>query len=188
MFDDRGFEQFAQSFSAGPITDRMLFDARGAQWASPFGLLGMLTAGQAVHEAGGPKPVFAVPLSDDARRYWVRTGFFGRAAELFELNGKLPKVKVEEHSDVLLDVTPIRATEDVHSVVGRIQERSAQDPGIRTRHRRTIDHRIRMALSEACQNIVEHAGTGGWVAVHVYNFRRDSAAVKSQSSRSAMPV
>ena len=29
-----------------------------------------------------------------------------------------------------------------------------------------------MALSEACQNIVEHAGTGGWVAVHAYNFRR----------------
>jgi anti-sigma regulatory factor (Ser/Thr protein kinase) len=171
-FDDRSFEQFAQSFSAGPITDRMLFDARGAQWASPLGLLGMLTAGQAVHEAGGPKPVFAVPLSDDVRRYWVRTGFFGRAAELFELNGKLPKVKVEEHSDVLLDVTPIRATEDVHSVVGRIQERSARilvsELGIDVRS--TIG--FAMALSEACQNIVEHAGTGGWVAAHVYNFRR----------------
>jgi anti-sigma regulatory factor (Ser/Thr protein kinase) len=29
-----------------------------------------------------------------------------------------------------------------------------------------------MALSEACQNIVEHAGTGGWVAVQAYNYRR----------------
>jgi hypothetical protein len=29
-----------------------------------------------------------------------------------------------------------------------------------------------MALSEACQNIVEHAGTGGWVAVQTYNWRR----------------
>jgi hypothetical protein len=29
-----------------------------------------------------------------------------------------------------------------------------------------------MALSEACQNIVEHAGTSGWVAVHLYNFRK----------------
>jgi hypothetical protein len=29
-----------------------------------------------------------------------------------------------------------------------------------------------MALSEACQNIVEHAGTGGWVAVHAYSWRR----------------
>jgi hypothetical protein len=29
-----------------------------------------------------------------------------------------------------------------------------------------------MALSEACQNIVEHAGTGGWVAAQTYTFRR----------------
>ena len=29
-----------------------------------------------------------------------------------------------------------------------------------------------MALSEACQNIVEHAGTGGWVSVHAYSFRK----------------
>ena len=29
-----------------------------------------------------------------------------------------------------------------------------------------------MALSEACQNIVEHAGTSGWVAVQAYTFRR----------------
>ena len=32
--------------------------------------------------------------------------------------------------------------------------------------------RFAMALSEACQNIVEHAGTGGWVAVQAYTFRR----------------
>src|SRR2546429_8755240 len=32
-----------------------------------------------------------------------------------------------------------------------------------------------MALSEACQNIVEHAGTGGWVSVQAYNWRRKLA-------------
>jgi len=60
-FDDRSFEQFAHSFSQGALTDRMLFDARAAQWASPFGLIAMLTAAQAVREAGGPAPVFTVP-------------------------------------------------------------------------------------------------------------------------------
>ena len=29
-----------------------------------------------------------------------------------------------------------------------------------------------MALSEGCQNIVEHAGVGGWVAVQTYNWKR----------------
>ena len=32
--------------------------------------------------------------------------------------------------------------------------------------------RFSMALSEACQNIVEHAGTSGWVAVQAYTWRR----------------
>ena len=29
-----------------------------------------------------------------------------------------------------------------------------------------------MTLSEACQNIVEHAGRGGWVAVQTYTWRK----------------
>ena len=31
--------------------------------------------------------------------------------------------------------------------------------------------RFTMALSEVCQNIVEHAGRGGWVAVQTYTWR-----------------
>ncbi len=41
-FDDRSFDHFAQSFSSGDPAQRALFDARGAQWASPYGLIGML--------------------------------------------------------------------------------------------------------------------------------------------------
>ncbi|HEU4754478.1 MAG TPA: ATP-binding protein, partial [Armatimonadota bacterium] len=33
-------------------------------------------------------------------------------------------------------------------------------------------YKFSMALSEACQNIVEHAGTAGWVAVQSYNWKR----------------
>ena len=171
-FDDRSFEQFAQSFSAGTLTDKMVFDARTAQWASPFGLVAMLTAGQAVKEAGGAPPAFTVPVAEEVRRYWARTGFFRHAAELFELHGKVPKQKPEEQSDVLLDVTPVRASEDVHTVVGRIQEGAARiihgELGLEAK----ATMGFAMALSEACQNIVEHAGTGGWVAVHAYTFRR----------------
>ena len=29
-----------------------------------------------------------------------------------------------------------------------------------------------MTLSEICQNIVEHAGRGGWVAVQAYTYRK----------------
>src|SRR4029079_796712 len=57
-FDDRSFEQFAAAFGQCPPEEKILLDARGAQWASPFGLLAMLTAGQALAAGrGGRAPV-----------------------------------------------------------------------------------------------------------------------------------
>jgi hypothetical protein len=171
-FDDRSFESFAQSLAQGPLSDRMVFDARGVQWASPFGLCALLTAAQAVTEAGGPRPAFTLPQSDDVRRYWARTGFWVHAGELFEIHGRLPRLKPDEHSDVLLDVTPVRGSEDVHRVVGKIQEGAARiihgELGLEAK----ATMGFAMALSEACQNIVEHAGTSGWVAVHAYTWRK----------------
>ena len=101
-------------------------DARAAQWASPYGLIGMLTAGQAIAEAKGERPLFTVPVSDDVKRYWARVGFFRHAAELFELHGRVPKAAATGPSDVLLDVTPVRAMEDVHQVVEKISETASR--------------------------------------------------------------
>lgn len=172
LLDDRSFEQFATSFAAGPLTDRLVFDARPAQWASPFGLIGMLTAAQAVKEAGGPLPQFTVPQAEDVRRYWARAGFFQHAAELFEIHGRVPRQKPDDQSEVLLAVTPVRASEDVHAVVGKIQAGASRILHGELGLEATSTMGFAMALSEACQNIVEHAGTGGWVAVHAYRFRR----------------
>lgn len=172
LLDDRSFEQFATSFAAGALTDRLVFDARPAQWASPFGLIGMLTAAQAVKEAGGPLPQFTVPQAEDVRRYWARAGFFQHAAELFEIHGRVPRQKPDDQSEVLLAVTPVRASEDVHAVVGKIQAGASRILHGELGLEATSTMGFAMALSEACQNIVEHAGTGGWVAVHAYRFRR----------------
>jgi anti-sigma regulatory factor (Ser/Thr protein kinase) len=66
----------------------------------------------------------------------------------------------------------VRAAEDVHEVVGHIQQRAtailSSELGIDPK----ATMGFAMALSEACQNIVEHAGTGGWVAVQSYQWRR----------------
>jgi anti-sigma regulatory factor (Ser/Thr protein kinase) len=171
-FDDKSFDTFAASFGTWPPDARVLFDARAAQWASPYGLIGLLTAGQALLEAHAERPLFTVPASDDVRRYWARTGFFRHAAELFEIHGRVPKTPPDEASDVLLGVTPVRASEDVHQVVGKIQEGASRilhgDLGLEAK----ATMGFAMALSEACQNIVEHAGTAGWVAVHAYNWRK----------------
>ncbi len=171
-FDDRAFDQFAAGFGEWPPEEKILIDARATKWASPYGLIAMLTAAQALAEQDRERPLLTVPESADVRRYWARTGFFHHAGDLFEIHGKVPRTPPDEESDVLLNVTPVRASHDVHHVVGHIQEGASRiltgELGIQAKA--TLG--FAMALSEACQNIVEHAGTGGWVAVHAYSWRK----------------
>ncbi|HXL54056.1 MAG TPA: hypothetical protein VN945_13070, partial [Gemmatimonadales bacterium] len=179
QFDDRSFDQFASAFAeAAKDGERLLFDAHAAEWASPYGLVGLLAAGQAARAAGGgsaERPLLTAPTHADVLTYWTRAGFFREAADLFEIHGKVPRVKAADESDVLLPVTPVRAAEDVHTVVSNIQQRAsailASELGLDPK----ATMGFAMALSEACQNIVEHAGTGGWVAVQAYHWRRKLA-------------
>src|SRR5213596_1815310 len=115
------------------------------------------------------------PANPDVVSYWARAGFFREAADLFEVHGKVPKVKVAVESEVLLPVTPVRAAEDVHAVVSTIQQRASAILSSELGLDPKATMGFAMALSESCQNIVEHAGTGGWVAVQAYNWRRKLA-------------
>lgn len=170
-FDDRTFDAFAASFGEWPPEGRLLFDARGSQWASPYGLIGMLTAAQALAEARRDRPLFAVPQSDEVRRYWARAGFFRHAEDLFEIHGKVPKAP-SGPSEGLLDITPIRVMKDVHDAVGRVSETATRILQEQLGIGANETPRFTVALSEACQNIVEHAGSGGWVAIQTYTWRR----------------
>ncbi|MFQ6045377.1 MAG: ATP-binding protein [Gemmatimonadales bacterium] len=170
-FDHRSFDQFARA-CAVPGETRLLFDAHATTWASPYALVGLLVAGQSVVEGGAEIPLLAIPQDRDVAHYWARAGFFDQAQAWFEIHGKVPRVVPTGTSDVLLEITAIRGTDDVHGVVEIVQERSQ---AILT-HELNLDAAatmgFAMALSEACQNIVEHAGTSGWVAVQSYNWRR----------------
>src|SRR5213595_714291 len=174
QFDDRSFDQFAAAYAQAIDGERLLFDAHAADWASPYGLVGLLAAGEAAARKG-ERPLLTVPANPDVVSYWARAGFFREAAELFEVHGKVPKVKVAGESEVLLPVTPVRAAEDVHAVVSTIQQRASAILSSELGLDPKATMGFAMALSESCQNIVEHAGTGGWVAVQAYNWRRKLA-------------
>jgi len=170
--DDRTLDTLAAGLGDWPPTEGLLLDARATHWASPYGLTALLSLGQAIQESKLATPRLTIPDSDDVRSYWGRAGFFHAAAECFELVGKLPRKSSDAPSDVLLPVTPVRAAEDVHHVVGRIQERAQRILLSELNLEAKATMGFAMALSEACQNIVEHAGTGGWVAVQTYNWRK----------------
>ncbi len=166
--DDTTFEHLLEQLAPLPADERILIDARHARWASPYGLTALLTLAQSRAEPPG----LAVPEADDTASYWARLGFFRHAQELFELHGTVPKARSGGESDVLLEITSVSKSEDVHEVVGRIQQK-AQSMLVRELN---IDAKatmgFAMTLSEACQNIVEHAGRGGWVAVQAYRWTK----------------
>src|SRR3989442_8600555 len=130
QFDDRSFDQFAGAFAeANKDAERLLFDAHAAEWASPYGLVGLLAAGQATRRGGSAgaadRPVLTAPTNPGGLSYWTRAGVFRETTRLFESHGKVPRTKAAEQSDVLLPVTPVRAAEDVHAVVSKIQQRAS---------------------------------------------------------------
>lgn len=168
--DEKALDSWAGDLGPWPPSDKVLFDARATRWASPYGFTALLTAGQAMHEAGTERPRFAAPDAPSVRSYWAKAGFLQQAAAYFEVHGRIPRRA--EATGVLLPVTPVRVSEDVHAVVANIQEQAARilTGELHLEARATM--RFSMALSEACQNVVEHAGTGGWVAVHAYDWRK----------------
>jgi len=167
--DENSFEQVLEQVAPLPADAKMLLDARHTRWASPYGLSALLTLGQTRDQA---RPRLAVPEADDTVSYWTRSNFFFYADQFFDLQGIVPKRAPQSDSQVLLELTPISKHEDVHDVVGRIQEKAQQIIS----HELGIDTKaivgFAMTLSEVCQNIIEHAGRGGWVMVQTYNWAK----------------
>ena len=166
--DDVTFELMLDGLAALPPDDKILIDARHTRWASPYGLTALLTLAQTRDTMPGLTP----PEADDTLSYWTRTGFFKQAEELFEIHGSLPRGRPQAESNVLLEITSVSKSADVHEVVDRIQQRAQQILARELNIDAQASVRFVMTLSEVCQNVVEHAGRGGWVAVQTYRWQR----------------
>lgn len=167
--DDETMEQVFEQVAAVSTDQKVLIDARHTRWSSPYGLTALLAVGQSRAE----QPAFAGPDAEDTASYWARAGFYKHASQIYEMHGKVPRTReAQAESNVLLEITEVARSDDVHTVVERIQSR-AQAILV---HELNLDPqatmRFAMTLSEVCQNIVEHAGQGGWVAVQTYQYRK----------------
>jgi hypothetical protein len=169
--DDQVVDQIASALGPWPPTEPLLLDAHATEWASPPAFVGLLTLGQALSEVGATKPRLTLP-SPDVASYWAKAGFIAHADQLFELHGKAPRRRADEASDMLLPVTPIRDMDDVHATIGRIGQQAATMLKDELGLEASVVGGFSTSLSEVCQNIIEHSGTTGWVASHVYNYRR----------------
>jgi anti-sigma regulatory factor (Ser/Thr protein kinase) len=169
--EDKTLDQLAGALGGWP-PEPFILDARATTWADPCGFVSLLSLGQALRDAQMAPPRFLVPDHPETKSYWSRNGFFHYAAEYFEVVGRVPKRPFDAPSDMLLPVTPIRVFDDVNDVVGKIQERAQRILAAEVNLVPQATVRFVMTLSEVCQNIVEHAGAGGWVAVQTYKWRK----------------
>ena len=170
--DHLSVDQLAAGIGPWPPEERLLVDAHATEWASPAGFVALITLGQALAELGAPKPELAFPATELVASYWAKVGVLRHAEELFQLHGKVPRRRATETSDIVVPLTIIRNAADVMEVVGHLTEQATQILSHELGLESSMVGGFGQSLSEACQNIVEHAGTPGSVAVHVYVFRK----------------
>ena len=150
---------------------RCLLDARHVRWVDPNGMVALLVGGVVARDRQGILPRLELPESTDVLGYLSRMGFFREAQGVFEFDDRAPK-RGAGPSDVLLEITPIRANADVHEVVDRVQGRAGAILSSTLGYPTSAVVQFSVILSEVCQNIVEHAEAPGWVAAQAYNWAR----------------
>lgn len=152
-----------------------LIDLRETGFIDPYGMVGLLEIGEDLKSKGAQKTLF-LPQSEDVLKYLERMDFFKFAGRCFRLEPLKPEISERYsrsfYSDVLLEITPIEKSDDIHFIVGKVKGRAH---AILERHlhydERAINGLI-VALSEVCQNIIEHSENRGFVGIQKYHFQR----------------
>jgi anti-sigma regulatory factor (Ser/Thr protein kinase) len=162
------FEKTLQSFIR---SDQI--DLRDVSFIDPYGMVGLLEIGELCMLEDIKKTIL-LPRSAEVQRYLERMDFFTSARGYFSLDPmhvpSLAAAGKAAESDVLLEITPIERSNDIHYIVGRVEERAQS---ILEKHLRYDDRAINgfiVALSEICQNIVEHSENKGFVGIQKYRF------------------
>jgi hypothetical protein len=169
--DERYFEPLVRSLAAA-ADERVLFDGTHVRWADPYGMVGLLVLGEEARRRAGEPPVLKLPESADVVSYMARMGFFEHAEPIFELNGPRVRGRHDGSSDVLLEITAVNSHADVHTVVDLVNKRGLTILTSQLNYPAREAFQFSVILSEVCQNIIEHAEAGGWVATQTYNWAK----------------
>ncbi len=159
------FEQTLRSF----ITSEQI-DLRNVTFIDPYGMLALLEIGE-LCMLEDVKKTIVLPQSSEVCEYLERMDFFSHARRYFSLDQYTADRKSRiQDSDVLLEITPIQRSNDIHAIVGTVKDRAQ---AILATHLRYDDRAINnfiVALSEVCQNIIEHSENKGFVGIQKYRF------------------
>jgi anti-anti-sigma regulatory factor len=175
--DESTFERLVQQLKSlaqrqgGEVT----IDLEHLRFIDPYGMVGLLALARFLRQRGF-EPAVLLPRSDEVMKYLDRMDFSRHAQHLCALDlttlwadGQYSR---NPHSDVLLEITPIAVSEDIHYIVERVRERAQTILSLNLHSAQDAIDGFVVALSEVCQNIPEHSQDVGYVAIQKYFYGR----------------
>src|SRR4030066_686562 len=141
----------------------------------PYGMVGILEIGELLKSEGIQKTI-KLPKSEDVLKYLERMDFFKFAGKYVKLEPSKPQLSNKylrsSYSDVLLEITPVEKSDDIHFIVGKVKERAHAILATHLHYDERAINGFIVALSEVCQNILEHSKTTGFVGIQKYHFQK----------------
>ncbi len=163
------FEQILQAI----CSESQEIDLQDVTFIDPYGMVGLLEVGVLLRSKGVQKTMY-LPGSEEVLKYLERMDFFKFAGGYFNLKPPQPQISEKylrsSYSDVLLEITPIEKSDDIHFIVGKVKDRAHAILARRLHYDERAINGFIVALSEVCQNIIEHSKNKGFVGIQKYYF------------------
>lgn len=175
--DESSFERLIRQLAGlrSLTPGEIIIDLEQVRFVDPYGMVGLLALARFLRQQE-LTPVLMLPRSDDVMKYLDRMDFSRHAEQLYTINLTTLWAEGEysrsAHSDVLLEITPIARSEDIHYIVDRVRERAQHILSQNLHYAQTAIDGFVVALSEVCQNIPEHSEDVGYVAIQKYFYGR----------------
>jgi len=175
QLSDETFEQLLSQVAA-----HTTIDLKDITFIDPFGMVGILEIGRYFKSINADRELL-LPKSENVLKYLERMDFFKYCDRYFKgppgYTGFQDKYLRKSYSDVLLEITPIEKSDDIHYIVSKVKKRAHN---ILKKHLHYDEGTINgfiVALSEVCQNIVEHSEHTGFVGIQKYYFQKHNKNV-----------
>src|SRR5918999_1478567 len=175
--DESSFEQLIRQLGSPErlAAGQVIIDLEELRFVDPYGMVGLLALARFLRQRDC-EPVLMLPRSEEVMKYLDRMDFSRHAERLCAINlttlwpdGEYSR---SAHSDVLLEITPITRSEDIHYIVERVRERAQTILSQNLHYEQGAIDGFVVALSEVCQNIPEHSEDVGYVAIQKYFYGR----------------
>ena len=169
--DEAGIEELLSRIARLPGLPEAV-DCSGVRFAEPYGVLALLAIGLSTPYRRERAWGLALPRDPAVLSWLERCGALRLIDELFVVAGPPRNERTtpldQGRDPVLLEVSLVRECADIHRAVARIKARADVLLVSRLGYSGLAADRFTVALSEVCQNVVDHSGSPGLALAQCY--------------------